>query len=222
MNLIKHLEFFNPMELEENIHIIGVGAIGSTLVEMLVRLGLTNIHLFDFDTVTAHNIANQQYFNDDVDKKKLDAIYDTCKKINPDVEITLHYDGWGTGTKLDGYVFLAVDSIDIRKAIAIENKYNSSIIAMFDFRMGLQDAQHYSANWSDEKSKETFLDYMDFTHDEAKDAQPVSACGTTLSVISTIRGIVALGVSNFINFVKENSLKKIILLDAFAFKITAF
>lgn len=222
MDLIKHLDFFNPIEIEEPFHIIGVGAIGSTLVEMLVRLGLTNLHLYDFDTVCAHNIANQVYFADDVDKSKLDAIDATCKRINPDVKVTLHKDGWKSGTRLSGFVFLCVDNIEIRKAIVKENMYNPSVKAMFDFRMGLQDAQHYAANWSDDKMKTAFFDSMDFTHEEAKEAQPVSACGTTLSVIPTIRTIVSFGISNMINFIKEKTIKKMIIIDAFSYMVVAF
>lgn len=222
MDIVKHLEFFDPVKIEDSIHIIGVGAIGSNLTETLTRLGLDNLNLYDFDTVTSHNIANQMFFDEDIEKTKLESIEKTCKRINPDINIKLHEKGWEEGKRLSGYVFLCVDNIEIRKKIVQENMYNPNIKAMFDFRMGLEDAQHYAANWSDSKSKETFYDYMDFTHEEAKEEQPVSACGTTLSVIPTIRTIVSLGTSNFINFIKKKTLKKIILIDAFNYKITTF
>ena len=69
---------------------------------------------------------------------------------------------------------------------------------------------------------ETFLDSMAFSHDEAKAETPVSACNITLSVVPTVRMIVACGVSNFINFVKGNSIKKMILIDAFGYGVDAF
>ncbi len=49
----------------------------------------------------------------------------------------------------------------------------------------------------------------------------MSACNITLSVVPTVREVVALGVSNFINFVKGGPLKKMILIDAFAFDVVA-
>lgn len=222
MDLIKHLEFFNPVSLEDNVHIIGLGAIGSTVAEMLTRLGIVHMHFYDFDTVCAHNIANQMFFDEDIDKTKLDSISNTCKRINPDVDITLHPEGWKEKTRMSGYIFLCVDNIEIRKQIVQENKFNTNIKGMFDFRMGLQDAQHYAADWKQEKMIKALYDSMDFTHEEAKEAQPVSACGTTLSVIPTIRTIVSLGISNFINFIKGETLKRVILIDAFSFSVMAF
>ena len=40
---------------------------------------------------------------------------------------------------------------------------------------------------------------MDFTHEEAKDATPKSACNVELSVIYTVKTITALGVANLLN-----------------------
>lgn len=88
--------------------------------------------------------------------------------------------------------------------------------------MRLTDAQHYAAAWNDEKMVESFLKSMAFSHEEAKKETPVSACNITLSVAPTVRMIVAAGVSNFINFVKGGSLRKLILADAFNYSIDAF
>ena len=85
---------------------------------------------------------------------------------------------------------------------------------MFDFRTRLTDAQHYAADWSYKS--------MNFSHEEAQEETPVSACGVTLSVAPTIRIIVACGVSNFVNFVKKEPLKKMIQIDAFSFVLDAF
>ena len=222
MDITKHLEYFNPISIDDNIHIIGVGAIGSNVAETLARLGLTNIHLYDFDVVSKHNVANQTYFDDQIDKPKTECIAETMRRINPNIVITIHDKGWSTGTRLNGYVFLAVDDIEIRKQIVKENRYNTTIKAMFDFRMGLEDAQHYACDWKEQKNIDNFYASMDFTHEEAKEATPVSACGTTLSVISTIRIIVSSGISNFINFVKGEKLKTMIIANAFKFNFISF
>jgi len=218
MNIIKHLEFFNPMDIRDPIHIIGLGAIGSHLCMQLTRLGCDNFYLYDFDTVEDKNVANQIYYWKDKKKLKTDATIENMRMINPDIKIHAFDKGYSRQA-LSGYVFLAVDSIDLRRDIASANQYNDNIKVMFDFRMGLADAQHYACNWSVDRMKENFLKTMDFTREEAKAAQPVSACGTSLSVLPTVEVITALGVSNFINHVKGVPLRAMILIDAFSFDI---
>ena len=157
MDITKHMDFYNPMtEFKDQIHIIGCGAIGSTLAEMLTRMGFQELHLWDFDIVTAHNIANQMFNSKDIGQLKTFCIAYHCKLINPDIIIFKHDKGWN-GQPLKGYVFLAVDNIDLRRQIATDNKYNQQIKGMFDFRMRFSDAQHYGANWHDPKAVEAFI-----------------------------------------------------------------
>lgn len=224
MDLNKSYEFFQPEMLgKDRIHIIGCGAIGSTVAENLVRFGITNITLYDFDKVEPHNIANQMFVQSDIGKLKVDAVADMLAAINPEVKggLRLVKEGW-TGQRLSGYVFLCVDNIELRKKIAESCKMNTFVKGMFDFRMGLTDGQHYAADWRDRKMVKDFIASMEFTHEEAAAETPVSACNITLSVCPTVRTIVAYGVSNFINFVKGGPLKKLIMSDTFSYSLMDF
>lgn len=223
MNLSKSYEFFQPDRLSERIHIIGCGSVGSVVAENLARFGITRMMLYDFDTVEPRNLANQMFTQDDVGRLKVEALADMLHRINPEIDndLVLVPKGY-TGQKLSGYVFLCVDNIDLRREIATANKSNTFIKGMFDFRTGLTDAQHYAAEWKDMKMVQGFLNSMAFTHEEAKASTPVSACNVTLSVCPTIRAIVALGVANFINFVKGGPLKKIMSIDAFSPSLEAY
>lgn len=223
MNLAKSYDFFKPEMCKERLHIIGCGAIGSTVAENLARFGLTKISLYDFDVVEPHNIANQMFTQEDIGKPKVIAVAEYLKKINPEIEADLKVIDKGyVGQKLSGYVFLCVDNIDLRRQIAEACVGNAFVKAMFDFRMRLTDAQHYAAAWNDRKMVESFLRSMAFSHEEAKAETPVSACNITLSVVPTVRMICALGVSNFINFVKDGHIRKLILTDAFGYTVDAF
>lgn len=222
MNLNKHLEFFNPLEIEEEIHIIGVGAIGSNLALMLARLGCTNIHLYDFDGVEEINVANQNYFKGQVGQEKVKATLANMLAINPEAEIEIHENGWEPDNLLTGYIFLCLDNIDIRRAVVEKCKNNKYVKAILDFRMGLADAQHYMAEMADEKAIKRLLESMDFTHEEAKEALPISACGTSLSVLPTIWTVISAGVANFINFCKTKTYKHTILVNPFANIVDAF
>lgn len=221
MNLNKSYEFFKPEDCSDRIHIIGCGAIGSTVAENLTRLGLTKISLYDFDKVEEHNIANQMFTHEDIGKMKTEAVAEYLARINPEIttDLRLYNDGY-SGQRLSGYVFLCVDNIDLRRQIAEANKNNVFIKGMFDYRMRLTDAQHYAADWSKPKAIEDFIGTMQFSHDEAAKETPVSACNMTLSVAPTVRMVCALGVSNFMNFIKGVGLKKMILVDAFSYDVT--
>lgn len=220
INIQKHMEFFDPTKLEDQVHIIGCGAIGSHLAEQLARLGANNIHLWDFDTVSAHNIANQNFRDKDIGTLKTHALEEIMKEINPDIEITVHDEGWKEEARISGWIFLAVDNIDIRRNIIIDNIDNPYIKGYCDIRMGLTDSQIYFANSS--KTINLLIGTMNFSHEEAKENVPVSACGMSLSVIPTIKMATAIAIANWINCLKEAEYYNFIMTDAFNFILDKF
>lgn len=223
MNLNKSYEFFQPEKVVERIHIIGCGAVGSTIAELLARAGLTKITLYDFDRVEAHNIANQMFFADDIGRPKVEAVRELILRINPDAEkqVKIQPEGY-TGQRLSGYVFLAVDNIDLRREICEAQKGNRYIKAIFDIRIRLEDAQHYAADWKVPEMVENLIASMQFTHEEAAEATPRGACNQELSIAPTVRNICNNAVANFMNFVKGRGLRKVILTHSFNFFTDAF
>lgn len=224
MNLVKSQDFFDPTDVNCRCHIIGCGSVGSTIAELLARLGLTRITLYDFDYVSEHNLANQMFMNSDVGRLKVEAVKDMILAINPEAvnDVAVCEEGWTEKTRLNGYVFLCVDNIDLRREIATKNKPNQSIKAMFDFRTRLEDLQCYAAEWNKTALVENLLKSMEFSHEEAKEATPRTACGVELGVAPTVRIGCAYGISNFINFIKGRGLKKIITIDAFNFEVDSY
>lgn len=223
MDLSKSYDFFQPEKDDTRIHIIGCGSVGSTLAENLARCGVTKMTLWDFDTVEAHNIVNQMFRQQDVGKPKVEALKDILMDINPEIKDTVELKpkGW-EGKLLSGYIFLCVDNIELRRTIVEKHMDSPYVKAMFDFRTLLESAQHYAADWSDFKMKKDFLNSMQFSHDEASEETPVSACGVTLGVATTVRLVCALGVNNYINFVKGNGIKKMVMIDGFNYILDAF
>jgi sulfur carrier protein ThiS adenylyltransferase len=65
--------------------IAGIGGIGSHLAVLLVRAGVNNLTLVDYDTVEHGNLKRQYYFIDQVGQKKVDALNNTLKRINPHI-----------------------------------------------------------------------------------------------------------------------------------------
>lgn len=215
MDIVKFYEFFQPEKVTERIHIVGCGAVGSTIAELLVRMGLKKFTLYDFDTVEPHNIANQMFRAIDIGKPKTEALAQIMREINPEVEIETveRYEN----QKLNGYVFMAVDKISIRKQIVQNNLGNIYIKAVFDVRIRLTDAQGYAARWNSFQEQQNLLNSMNFTDEEADAETPSTACNVTLSVAPTVRMICNEIVVNFINLVQQKEFKKVILLNAFNF-----
>jgi hypothetical protein len=215
MNIIKHQEYFAPVDhVKAPIHVIGVGAIGSTVCELLTRLGIDTLNIYDFDTVTDYNIANQMFQHNQIGMDKVDAVEANCKAINPDINIIKFPKGY-SNQMLSGHIFLCVDSIELRKQIVTSLLYQNNITSINDFRMRLTDAQYYCAT-DNLQSKQNLLATMDFTDEEAKAATPLSACGTTLSLVPTVRTIVNLGIANWMQLCKTGSFKaKLILANPY-------
>lgn len=217
MDLSKSYEFFQPEKIGGTVHIIGCGSVGSTIAENLVRCGVKDIALWDFDNVEAHNIVNQMFTQDDVGKPKVEGLRNLLTSINPDIKSSLkvYPSGWN-GETLSGYIFLCVDSIEIRRAIMEKHMFSTFVKAVFDVRTMLTGAQHYAADWDNLTMKKNLYATMDFTHDEAAEAAPVSACGVTLGVVTTVRLISAMCVNNFIKFVKGEKIWKFVQIDGFS------
>lgn len=216
MNLNKSRDVFDPGKVQETIHIVGCGSVGSTVAELLARYGLRKFILWDMDTVESKNIVNQIYTERDVGRPKVEALRDILSDINPAIKDSclLKPDGWN-GHNLSGYVFLAVDNIEVRKEIVKRNQYNPMVKAMFDVRTALYDAQLYAADWKKAADKKNFLATMDFTHNEATAEVPRSACGEILGVAPTVRAAALFTVTNFHRFVREGVLMRTILVNPF-------
>lgn len=223
MDLSKSYDFFQPEKDDARIHIVGCGSVGSTVAENLARCGVTKMTLWDFDKVEPHNISNQMFRIKDVGNLKVDALKEILTDINPNIvdEVELKPDGWN-GKLMSGYIFLCVDNIELRREIVEKHMDSPYVKAVFDFRTLLESAQHYAADWSDYKMKQNLLNSMQFSHEEAMEETPVSACGVTLGVATIVRMVAAYGVNNYINFVKGNGIKKFMDIDGFNMVLDAF
>lgn len=221
MDIKKHIEFFNPAKLtstKTEVHIIGVGAVGSNIALQLAKLGVPLVHLWDFDIVNEHNITNQVYNINDIAKPKVNALKEHMLENNPDMKIYAHNMKY-TNQPLKGIVFLTVDSIKTRKQIAEDNFYNTFIKLIIDGRIGLERGQVFATDWINEELKQNYISLCDFD-DKDTDAV-VSACGTELSVSPSVMLTASCAVAQLINYVNNQKIKQSIHFDAFDFKMNA-
>lgn len=219
MDLNKSLEFFDPANVKARCHIIGCGSIGGNVAELLARYGVNELVLWDFDNVEPHNIANQIYTTSDIEIPKTIALSAILEDINPDIKLKLKkkYEG----QPLEGFVFMCVDSVEVRQNIVKANWYNPEVIAMFDFRTTLLEGQCYFADWKNQKQKDSLKESLNFTHEEAKANTPVSACGFELSVSPVVKMCSIMGIVNFTNFINKQPTKHVIICDPYSYDFMA-
>lgn len=119
MDLSRHISVFNPASVKNDIHIIGVGATGSFVAMQIARMGVPVLNIYDFDDVEIHNIPNQYYDTEDIGKLKIDALDEKLHKINPDITVNKSNAKVTAEdiSKMEGYVFLLVDSMKVRKEL---------------------------------------------------------------------------------------------------------
>lgn len=219
MDLNKSLEFFDPANVKARCHIIGCGSIGGNVAELLARYGVSELVLWDFDDVEPHNIANQIYTTSDIEIPKTIALSAILEDINPDIKLKLKkkYEG----QPLEGFVFMCVDSVEVRQSIVEANWYNPEIIAVIDFRTTLLEGQTYFADWKNQKQKDSLKESLNFTHEEAKANTPVSACGFELSVSPVVKMCSIMGIVNFTNYINNQPTKHVIICDPYSYDFTA-
>jgi sulfur carrier protein ThiS adenylyltransferase len=71
--------------------IAGAGGLGSNAAIALIRAGVQNIVIADFDNVEKSNLNRQYFFTDQIGMPKVEALKINALRINPDCNITAHY-----------------------------------------------------------------------------------------------------------------------------------
>ena len=115
----------NVLSLQDKtIMVIGLGGVGGTAFEALVRSGFKKFIIVDFDKVDVTNLNRQiLYTNEDVGKVKVEAARDRALKISPELDIQVFNEFIDTNSlekfnnfKID-YIIDAIDKIPSKIAI---------------------------------------------------------------------------------------------------------
>jgi len=69
--------------------IAGAGGLGSNCAVSLVRSGICNFVIGDFDIVNESNLNRQFYFRDQIGQKKVEALADNLYRINSNLQLQL-------------------------------------------------------------------------------------------------------------------------------------
>jgi molybdopterin/thiamine biosynthesis adenylyltransferase len=187
---LRHLSVFSPHAFgATRIDVIGAGATGSKVVLELAKLGVENIHVWDFDTVEEHNVANQAFGNGHIGLLKVEALAAMVKELTGTV-ITVHAERVDGTQELGEVVFLLTDTMSSRKEIfenGIKLKLRTKLLV--ETRMGSDSGRVYAFN----PNRPGEIRAWEKTLCGDEEAE-VSACGASVSVgptASIVAGLAA-------------------------------
>ena len=70
--------------------IAGAGGLGSNVAMLLVRAGMKKLVVADFDVVNESNLNRQFFFRRQLGEKKIAALAENLRMIEPDLDLSLH------------------------------------------------------------------------------------------------------------------------------------
>lgn len=114
---------FNKIK-EKTVLVVGLGGVGGYAVEALVRSGISNIIIIDYDKVDISNLNRQIITNqENIGKYKVDDMKERIKLINPECNVIIHNTFLDKDTinildnyKID-YIVDACDSVQAKKLL---------------------------------------------------------------------------------------------------------
>lgn len=196
VDITRHIDVFSRDAFgDRRIDVIGAGATGSRIVLSLAKLGLENIHVWDFDIVEAHNIANQVYGLADIGRLKVDALADLVL-AQTGLTIHKHNERVDGKQKLGDVVFLLTDTMASRKEIWQKGiRYKMRTKLMIETRMGASEGRCYTVV----PTRPAHVKGWEGTlYDDA--VAEVSACGTSITVGPTAEFLSGLAVWQMIRW----------------------
>jgi len=193
---LRHLSVFSPHKFgNRRVDVIGCGATGSRIVLSLAKLGIENIHCWDFDVVEEHNIANQIFGIGDIGQLKVEALADIVE-VQTGAKVHIHTEKVDGSQVLGEIVFLLTDTMESRREIwdkALKFKLRTQL--MVETRMGADNGRIYAVNPNKPGHIKAWEETL-YADDEAE----VSACGASISVGPTAEIIAGLAVWQMIRW----------------------
>jgi molybdopterin/thiamine biosynthesis adenylyltransferase len=208
INYNRQLDIFDNRTFNHPVHVIGGGATGSWLVMMLAKLGVKDVHVWDFDIVENHNIPNQAFSISDIGLTKVNANIDNAR-IFGTMEYTAHNEKVTGDTLLEGIVFVLTDTMSSRSEIfkqALKLKPNVKLV--IETRMGLDMCRIYNINPMDLNQIKKYEATL-YGDEEAE----VSACGTSKSVVTSAMTTASIACRQLLNWNNGIAVQNEILYD---------
>lgn len=180
MNYDRHIDIFDPALFDERVDVVGCGAVGSRIAISLAKLGIRKLHLWDFDTVEAHNVANQTFGIRDVGKLKVDALEEQIKYLTGSFVEKHPVPATGKDTFGD-VVFIVTDTMSSRRDVYSSVRKRAKLV--IECRMATASLRVYSII-PRIHNKEYLDSYYDDDENDIDACDRVTSAGPTAEIIS--------------------------------------
>jgi molybdopterin/thiamine biosynthesis adenylyltransferase len=184
------------------VDVIGVGATGSKTVVELAKKGVQNLHVWDFDRIESHNIANQAYFPNQVGMLKVEALGDIIRQFTG-LEIVQHPEKVDGTQPMGNVVFLMPDKMSARKEIWQRGlRLKPNIDHIIETRMGVDSGRVYSFS---PIVPAQFREWEGTLYDDNDADVERAPCGTAITVGATAEIVTGIAVWQFIQWFAVSS-----------------
>lgn len=195
----RHQSVFCPEAFgTKRVDIIGAGATGSAVALELAKIGVKNLHVWDFDKVEEHNLANQMYGPSHIGLDKVEALREVIVH-QTGTEITIHPEAMNASNVPDSHIaFLLTDTMESRREIGQAYRRKFRTRAVIETRMGTETGYVFTFRPivpSEMKGWEETL-WEDAVTE-------TSACGTSITVGPTAHFLSSLAVWQFIRLTRN-------------------
>lgn len=195
------MEFDLAAFMEQEIHIIGAGALGSWAAMHFASLGCRKLHIWDFDRVEAHNVCNQAYGISDVGRLKADSLAAHILE-SYGVEAYPHLEKFTGKQALSGIVIVLTDTMSSRRAVFESVRGRDTVHALLEARLGTDEGRVYSI---DPRNDTECRAYEGTLYDD-KETSEASACGAVTTVGPSAHFLSSLTVGQVVRrFESENA-----------------
>lgn len=175
--------------------VIGVGAVGLRIAQMMAGIGPKRLILVDPDAISKENLGNQGFPPAMLGKSKVSWVASMCSLLNPSVEVLASATSWSltelkafAGSAVPKCVFAAVDNMNVRKAIAMDLFDHATVFS--DCRMFGNFGQVFTKTPSTSQ-----LDYLSTLVEQDQVYAGGASCGGPVSAPWTSGLIASLAVS---------------------------
>ena len=208
----KSFSVIDKDKIKGNIHVVGVGALGSRVVENLVRLNLASkIVVYDMDVVEEKNLNNQVYLRKHIGMPKVEAMRDYALEIDSDAKLRIknkkvEY----IRTKNTDIVILAIDNFESRAKILSQIENNPLVISGGISSIGgnfevIRGAENYA---------KLAREYSALPSGQEYDENDLTPCGSPISIFHRIGFAASLIADNIIKeYESTNDINSNIIFD---------